>query len=291
MAFSTDDASPLLGIPGYENVLEIGRGGFGIVYRARQAELDRVVAVKVLTSVVDAKALQRFDRERKALGALSDHPNIVTIFESGTTARGMPFLTMEFLAGGSFGDRLASAGAVDWPSVVAMAVLAPGPPLPPPVATTSPATSTTLAPVLMPDVIGLSQAAARSAVTDLQRSFKPQGYFAYTESLKCNGNTDPSLFGTVHAQSPPAGTAMFFQQPASIDIYETCTTVPNLLGADRNSQAPALVLQAALQATYTMGACQSGVGSNVVIAQDLADGSIVKTNSIVRVTFTPASCP
>ena len=112
----------VLDIPGYDEVEEIGRGGFGVVYRARQRDLDRTVAVKVLTDAVDARSIARFDRERRTLGALADHPNVVTIFESGTTRQGQPYLTMEHLAGGSLGDLLARVGRIDWRAAVAAVV-------------------------------------------------------------------------------------------------------------------------------------------------------------------------
>ena len=116
------DDGGALGIPGYDQVEEIGRGGFGVVYRARQRDLDRTVAVKVLTAVADDRSQARFDRERRALGALSDHPSIVTIYESGTTRQGLPFLTMEHLAGGSLADRLQQRGPVPWPTAVSWIV-------------------------------------------------------------------------------------------------------------------------------------------------------------------------
>ncbi len=97
-----------------------------MVYRARQVELDRVVAVKVLTTFVDAPALVRFDRERKALGALSDHPNIVTIFESGTTVDGHPFITMEYLGVGALSSQLIDGSAMECWHAVAMTVAACG---------------------------------------------------------------------------------------------------------------------------------------------------------------------
>jgi hypothetical protein len=112
------DTSGPLGIPGYDDVEEIGRGGFGVVYRARQRDLDRTVAVKLLTTAADGRSQTRFDRERRSLGALSDHPNIVTIYESGTTRHGLPYLTMEYLAGGSLADRLEATGPLPWPTAV-----------------------------------------------------------------------------------------------------------------------------------------------------------------------------
>ncbi len=82
-----EDAPSRLGIPGYGGEVEIGRGGFGVVYRARQHGLARDVAIKILTgSAADAPDRGRFERERRAMGALSNHPNIVTVFDSGSDA-------------------------------------------------------------------------------------------------------------------------------------------------------------------------------------------------------------
>jgi hypothetical protein len=117
---STDGADPddPLGFDGFDCIAEIGRGGFGVVYRARQFELDRWVALKVVTGAVDDEALLRFERERSVLGARSGHPAIVTVHGSGRTRSGAPFLVMELLGGGSLADAVRRDG----PLPVAVAV-------------------------------------------------------------------------------------------------------------------------------------------------------------------------
>jgi YVTN family beta-propeller protein len=102
-----------LSITGFEDLSEIGRGGYGVVFRARQPEFDRLVAIKVLTGLRDARARRRFDRERRSIGRLSGHPNIVTVYASGFMADQSPYLVMEFVAGGSLAERLAQ-GPVPW---------------------------------------------------------------------------------------------------------------------------------------------------------------------------------
>lgn len=96
----------------------IGEGGFATVYRARQPALNRLVAIKVLSKVtIDEKSLRRFDRERTTVGSLSGHPNIVTVYESGLTDDGVPYLVMEYVPGGSLGDRLARERPLSWKDV------------------------------------------------------------------------------------------------------------------------------------------------------------------------------
>src|SRR5215475_2190467 len=83
----------------YQIIAPLGAGGMGEVYRARDARLDRDVAVKVLPERLanTANALARFEREAKALAALS-HPNLVPIFDVGTE-QGISFAVMELLVG------------------------------------------------------------------------------------------------------------------------------------------------------------------------------------------------
>ena len=104
------DAVPPPQIGGYTDLVQVAKGGFGVVYRARQERFDRVVAVKVL-SVTDLtdRDRERFDRECRAMGALSWHPNVVAVYDSGVADDGHPFLAMEYLSGGSLGDRLGAA--------------------------------------------------------------------------------------------------------------------------------------------------------------------------------------
>lgn len=112
-----------LGIEGYVGGQPIGAGGFGFVFRARQVAFDRDVAVKVLASTMEADSLKnRFERECKAIGALSSHPHIVTVYESGVDAFGRPFIAMDFMPGGSFADRVRKSGPMPWQEVVDVGV-------------------------------------------------------------------------------------------------------------------------------------------------------------------------
>lgn len=93
-------------VPGVEDLVEIGRGGTGIVYRGRQVDLQRDVAVKVVHAGAADDAERRWRREVSALARVSNHPNIVTVYDGGTTADGRPYLVMPYVAGGTLADRL-----------------------------------------------------------------------------------------------------------------------------------------------------------------------------------------
>jgi serine/threonine-protein kinase PknK len=99
---------------GFDDVEEIGRGGFGLVYRCQQPLLDRKVAVKVLSSDLDAENLDRFLREQRAMGRLSGHPHIVNVLQVGTTTNGRPFIVMPYLGNGSLEDLIGRNGPLDW---------------------------------------------------------------------------------------------------------------------------------------------------------------------------------
>src|SRR5262249_26497956 len=93
-------------VPGYQVLGEIGRGGMGVVYRARQIGLDRLVARKVILSGAHAgvEERDRFRREAEAVARLQ-HPNVVQVFEVGEHD-GLPFLALEYVAGGSLAQQL-----------------------------------------------------------------------------------------------------------------------------------------------------------------------------------------
>jgi serine/threonine-protein kinase PknK len=99
---------------GFADPEEIGRGGFGVVYRCSQHALGRTVAVKVLTSDLEPDNLERFMREQLAMGKLSGHPHIVNIFQVGTTATGRPYIVMQYHPHGSLEAKIHDNGPVGW---------------------------------------------------------------------------------------------------------------------------------------------------------------------------------
>ena len=91
---------------GYEILEEIGRGGMGVVFRARQIDLDRIVAVKTLTwqgSGGEGSA-ERFRSEARLVASLH-HPNIVRVYDIGMED-GCPYFSMEYVEGASLSERL-----------------------------------------------------------------------------------------------------------------------------------------------------------------------------------------
>jgi serine/threonine protein kinase len=107
-----DDEGQGLRIHGYRSFQLIAHGGYSIVYTAYQERLDRTVAVKVISSDLrDATAERRFTRECRAVGKLTGHPNIITVFEAGSTEDRRPFIAMQYLPAGSLIDRLEQEGS------------------------------------------------------------------------------------------------------------------------------------------------------------------------------------
>ncbi|WP_433678247.1 protein kinase domain-containing protein [Nocardia sp. CA-119907] len=102
-----------LAAAGFDDAEEIGRGGFGAVYRCTQGSLDRVVAVKVLTADLDADNRERFFREQRAAGRLTGHPNIVNVLHAGVTDNGRPFIVMPYYPRGSLDARIRADGPLE----------------------------------------------------------------------------------------------------------------------------------------------------------------------------------
>src|SRR5579885_2123715 len=94
-------------IPGYEILGVLGRGGMGVVYKAREIALDRLVALKVVTAgrLASEEQMARVRSEARAEARLQ-HPNIVQVYAVGEY-EGFPYLSLEYMDGGTLSQKLA----------------------------------------------------------------------------------------------------------------------------------------------------------------------------------------
>jgi len=203
-------SGPDLGIPGISEATQVGQGSFGVVYRARQDAIDRTVAVKVLVvSELDDEENRRFERECRALGALSGHSHIVAIFDSGVSAQGRPYLVMDYLPGGTLAQRLQRNGPLPWEDVA---------------------------------LIGVKLAGAVASAHDagvLHRDIKPENvlFSAYDEPqivdfgiarLRTGSQSRPSVINASLAHAAPEVLSGEAAQAAS-DVYSLASTLYALL--------------------------------------------------------------
>lgn len=102
-------------IAGYQLLEILGHGGMGVVYKARQMSLDRVVALKILPRqfATDQEYIQRFLQEARAAARLN-HPHIIQIYDFGLTGE-LHFLAMEYLDGQSLSSSLKNSGVISEP--------------------------------------------------------------------------------------------------------------------------------------------------------------------------------
>ena len=196
-------------IAGYSNLEVIGRGGFAVVYRADQESVGRQVAIKqLLDPTPDDDLIRRFQRESRAVGALSWHPHIAAVVDAGKTAAGQAYIVFEFLSGGSLEDRIAH-GPMPWNDAVSSMI----------------------------QVADAVEAAHRAEV--LHRDIKPAnvlldrlgvaklGDFGIA-SMQDGTKTETGMLATTVAHAAPE---LFEGRPASVatDVYALGSTLHNLV--------------------------------------------------------------
>lgn len=103
------------------DLVRIDQGGFATIYRARDTRFDRAVALKILHSEsLTARQLHHFRTECLATGRVSSHPNIVTVYDAGTTRGNRPWLAMEYCSGGSLAGKVAAQGPLPVAEVISI---------------------------------------------------------------------------------------------------------------------------------------------------------------------------
>ncbi len=108
-----DPTVPPVQIDGFDELQLIGRGGFSYVFSARQRDFNRRVALKVLTfGLADERERRSFERECRAMGLVSQHPHIVTVFNAAFTTSKQPCIVMELYSGGTLGERIKREGGL-----------------------------------------------------------------------------------------------------------------------------------------------------------------------------------
>ncbi|MDN3238597.1 protein kinase domain-containing protein [Glycomyces tritici] len=115
-------SSPTPAIPGYRDFAMVAHGSTAFVYTAVQERLDRTVAVKVLLVDDDMTTADSVEKELEATVAVSNHPHIVSIIDTGHTDAGQPYIVMEYCAEGSYSAILKAGGPLPVNDVIDMGV-------------------------------------------------------------------------------------------------------------------------------------------------------------------------
>ena len=109
-------------IPGYRDFEMVAHGSTAFVYRAVQERLDRTVAVKVLLVDDDMTTADSVEKELEATVAVSNHPHIVSIIDTGVAVNGQPYIVMEYCEGGSYSAILKAKGPLQVTDVIDVGV-------------------------------------------------------------------------------------------------------------------------------------------------------------------------
>ena len=128
-------------------------------------------------------------------------------------------------------------------------------------------TTTTRPPVPTPTLIGLGEREAAAVVQKAQSQVPPQGYSSFASRKACNGNVDRTRFGQVYAQDPQPGSPLTSGQPVTVDVYDSCTAVPNVVGMPA-SRAETALKERSLASARRDGSCVPGAAGGLVTAID-----------------------
>lgn len=206
----------MVSVTGFAGFEEIGRGAFSTVYRARQLEFGRDVAVKILQgSVDDADERASFEREIRAMGAVSEHPHIATVLSSAISDGGQPCIIVEYFGRGTLADEIEGAGALEPAAVLDLGV----------------------------KIAGALQTAHDRGV--LHQDIKPQNIFMSDFGQPALGDFGISLMAgdsavgglTLHYASPERVTGR--PATAQSDVYALAATLYRAAAGRRPFEAPA----------------------------------------------------